>query len=329
MLKAAKMGDADLMKSIIVSNDTLKIPEVWLSIVDKKGRSALHIAAINRSMIVVRFIANEIISTIPNLQTQEQYFNAPDEKGRTPLFFSAALGFLDITKLLLNRGVKIDSRTNGFHPAPGSTPLMATAEKGHVKCFAALMDSGADIFEQRLDGADALYLATREGRKKIIEMIVNTDKMKIVCRDIINRPTYRNRTAIHTSAFHGYLGIAHLLFEHGAELDIPDEDGFTPLILAAHEGHFEIVKWLIEKGVSICKKDKFGDTALETSEINGHIEIMKYLTLLAMLDGKHRRKSKKPSAFPKAYKLKKLCDTNNSDLKRIKDLTKTINVWSS
>ena len=177
MLKATKMGDVELMKNIIVSNDTLKISEVWLSIVDKKGRSALHIAAINRSLTVVRFIANEIISTIPDIQIREQYFNAPDEKGRTPLFFSAALGFLDITKLLLNRGVNIDARTNAFHPAPGSTPLMATAEKGHVKCFAALMDSGADIFEQRLDGADALYLATREGRKQIIEMIVNTDKI--------------------------------------------------------------------------------------------------------------------------------------------------------
>ena len=76
MLKAAKMGDVELMKSIIVSNDTLKIPEVWLSIVDKKGRSALHIAAINRSLIVVRFIANEIISTIPDIQKREQYFNA-------------------------------------------------------------------------------------------------------------------------------------------------------------------------------------------------------------------------------------------------------------
>ena len=207
---------------------------------------------------------------------------------------------------------------------------MAAAERGHQECFAALMDGKADIFAQRSDGADAIYLASREGRKEIIEKIVNTDNIKIVCRDIINRPTYRDRTAIFTAAFHGYLEVGKLLFKHGAILDLQDKDDFTPLILAAHEGHFEFVKWLHRTGgVSIYKTDKFGDTALETSEINGHIEIMKYLTLLAMLDGKHRRESKKISAFPKAYKFKKLCDTNNSDLSRMKDLTKMINVWSS
>ena len=40
---------------------------------------------------MVRFIANEIISTIPDIQIREQYFNATDEKGRTPLFFSALI----------------------------------------------------------------------------------------------------------------------------------------------------------------------------------------------------------------------------------------------
>ena len=51
---------------------------------------------------------------------------------------------------------------------------MAAAERGHQECFAALMDGKADIFAQRSDGADAIYLASREGRKEIIEQIVNT-----------------------------------------------------------------------------------------------------------------------------------------------------------
>ena len=321
------MGDVDLLKNIIQANDKWKHSMEWTSKTDKKGRTALHIAVINDKITVVRFVANEIKRRETDIKLRQQYLNAPDNKGRTPLFFSSALGFLDITKFLLNRGANINAKTNGYHPAPGSTALMATAEKGHKECFTALMDSNADIFAQRSDGADALYLATREGRKDIIEMIVNTDKIKILCRDVINRPTYRERTAIFTAAFHGYLEIGKILFDNGAELDIQDKDDFTPLILAAHEGHLEFVKWLITTGVSIYKTDKFGDTALETSEINGHVETMKYLTSFVLLDYEQQRSTRKVPIFPKAYKFKKLCEAHDTELQKMKTISTVIHIW--
>ena len=321
------MGDVDLLKGIIETNDAWRDPLDWISKSDKKGRTALHVAVINEKVIMVRFIANEIKEATANEVTREQLINTPDKKGRTPLFFSSALGFLDITKFLINRGANIEAKTNGYHPAPGSTPLMAAAEKGHTDCFETLMDSQADIFAQRSDGADALYLATREGRKEIIELIVGTDKIKIVCRDIINRPTYRERTAIFTAAFHGYLEIAKVLFANGANIDLQDLDNFTPLILAAHEGHLEFVKWLVGKGVSIFKTDKFGDTALETSEINGHVETMKYLTPFVMIDFEHQGESKHQPVFPKSYKFKKLCEIHEKDLQRMTYVNRILNIW--
>lgn len=318
IIKAAEIGDVDLLKNIIQANDKWKQSIEWTSKTDKKGRTALHIAVISDKISVVRFVANEIKREVADIKLRDQYLNVPDNKGRTPLFFSSALGFLDVTKFLLGRGAKINSQTNEYHPAPGSTALMAAAEKGHKECFTALMDSNADIFAQRSDGADALYLATREGRKEIIEMIVKTDKIKILCRDIINRPTYRERTAIFTAAFHGYLEIGKILFNSGAELDIQDKDDFTPLILAAHEGHLDFVKWLIRTRVSICKTDKFGDTALETAEINGHLQTMKYLAQIS---------TRKVLIFPKEYKFKKLCEAHETELQKMKYISRLIHIW--
>ena len=328
VLEAAACGDVDLLKTIIGGNENSKDPLYWATQTDKKGRTPFHIGVISNKLSVVRFIANEIKTNSTIIDAT--YFDVPDNKGRTPLFSSSALGFFDITKFLIHRGCNIDAKTNGFHPAPGSTPLMAAAEKGHQKCFAALMDSNGDIFAQRSDGADALYLAAREGRKEIIEMIVNTDNIKIVCRDIINRPTYRNRTAIFTAAFHGYLEVGKLLFEHGALLDLQDKDDFTPLILAAHEGHLEFVQWLHRTGgVSIYKTDKFGDTALDTSEINGHVETMKYLTSFVMIDYEHQRESRKVPIFSKTYKFKKICEAHATEFQKMKDISKVITIWKS
>ena len=327
------MGDVELLKDIIQANEGWTNSMKWMSQTDKKGRTALHLATINANVVVVRFVANEIMSATANELEQRQrelrklYINIKDKKGRTALFFSAAQGLINITQFLIQRGATIDATTNGYHAAPGSTPLMAAAEKGHTGCLKLLIDNGAGLMAQRSDGADALYLATWEGRKEVIENIANTDKIKIVCRDIINRKTYRGRTAIFTAAFHGHLEIGKLLFDHGAKLDLQDKDGFTPLILAAHEGHLDFVKWLFYEDVSLYKRDKFGDTALETAEINGHFETMNYLSSITDVENAFHQEFRRMSVFPKEYKFKKVCQKHETDLRVMTDLNRIINIW--
>ena len=63
--------------------------------------------------------------------------------------------------------------------------------------------------------------------------------------------------------------LQHLLEEH-AEINVPNEDGFTALMLAARNGHLETVRALMEcDGIDVSKKNK---CELQTS---------KFLMLLA------------------------------------------------
>ena len=325
------MGDVELLQDVIRIRDNTGWDNAtkWVVKSDKKGRTALHIATINANLTMVRFIANAIHSATKDMELRKYYINLRDKKGRTPLFFSSAYGFQNITQFLIQRGASIDARTNGYHAAPGSTPLMAAAEKGHTGCFILLMDNDANLMAKRTDGADALYLATREGREDIVKMIANTDKIKILCRDIINRPTYRGRTAIFTAAFHGHLEIGKFLFDLGAKIDLQDRDNFTPLILAAHEGHLDFVKWLVNEDVALYKRDKFGETAIEACEINGHIETMEYFTALTAVENKFHRDFKRMSVIPREYKFKKLCQVHYDDLQKMADLNRIITIWKS
>ena len=167
-------------------------------------------------------------------------------------------------------GIDMEKSTNSRHPAPGSTAIMACAEKGHTECFNALLDLGADLLAKRKDGADAFYLAAMNGHIDIVDSIVNTEHMRIVCHDIVDKATYRDRTPLCTAAFHGHLNVVKMLFAHGANLNHQDVDHFSPLILASYEGHLKVVKWLLRNGSDPTYKDKFGDTALESSDICGH-----------------------------------------------------------
>jgi len=67
------------------------------------------------------------------------------------------------------------------------------------------------------------------------------------------------------------------LLEKGAELEIKDEDGRTPLLWAARMGHDVVVKLLLERGAEPETKNKNGQTSLSWATENGHNIVVKLL----------------------------------------------------
>ena len=70
-----------------------------------------------------------------------------------------------------------------------------------------------------------------------------------------------------------------LLFAAGGRLEDRDNEGTTPLILAARAGKFEAIKWLLDHGAEIGAKDNDGKTAEDWARENGHGEIAGFLNI--------------------------------------------------
>ena len=274
---AVESGDLKGLKEIITEHRRWRNASKWITLIDKKGRTPLHVASLHGHGKIMRFIIEGLIESIPDKEIRKDYINVSDKKGRTALYHASTGGHTFVLRSLIEVGIDMEKATNARHPAPGSTAIMASAEKGHTECFNVLMDLGADLLAKRKDGADAFYLAAMNGHIDIVDSIVNTEHMRIVCHDIVDKATYRNRTPLCTAAFHGHLSIVKMLFAHGANLNHQDDDNFSPLILASYEGHLKVVKWLLRNGSDPTCKDKFGDTALESSDICGHTEVYSFL----------------------------------------------------
>jgi ankyrin repeat protein len=65
-----------------------------------------------------------------------------------------------------------------------------------------------------------------------------------------------------------------MLLEKGADLAVPDNDGWTPLNAASDSGHIEVVKLLLEEGADHAVQINDGWTPLNNASANGHIKVV-------------------------------------------------------
>ena len=57
-----------------------------------------------------------------------------------------------------------------------------------------------------------------------------------------------NGSALHIAAYIGHVGAIEALISAGANVNLKDKSGITPLLNAIYKGHIEAAKFLIEKG---------------------------------------------------------------------------------
>jgi ankyrin repeat protein len=89
--------------------------------------------------------------------------------------------------------------------------------------------------------------------------------------------TLLSSSNIMVATYFGHETVVEALLDSGAEIESKDENGQTPLLLAANDGHETVVKVLIEANAETESKDKDGQTPLSRAAEKGHETIVKML----------------------------------------------------
>jgi len=71
--------------------------------------------------------------------------------------------------------------------------------------------------------------------------------------------------------------VVRLLLEHGADMNVQDDDGWTPLHRASFFGALEVVRVLLEHGADVEVKIDSGETALQAAAEGGHDKVVELL----------------------------------------------------
>ncbi|KAE8661627.1 F-box protein [Hibiscus syriacus] len=143
-----------------------------------------------------------------------------------------------------------------YQDGNGFSAVMAAALKGHVEAIRMLVYAGADIQLLNKSGETAITLS---------ELNQNHDLFEKVMLEFELEKGKRNAGhfyALHCAVRHGVLDAVKLLTSRGYDVNVPDGDGYTPLMLAAREGHGSMCELLISHGANCYFKNAKGETAL-------------------------------------------------------------------
>ena len=163
-------------------------------------------------------------------------------------------GKLELVEALLANGADPDVRLVDHPPQfgfasqrfrvsiAGATPFLLAAMDANVAVMDALVAAGADTRLATDEGTTPLMVAAGLGRVPAETRVTEADTLDAVqfVLDLgaeVNATNLVGRSALHGAAHIRSDPAVHLLVDHGATVDVADQRGITPLMIAEGGGH--------------------------------------------------------------------------------------------
>lgn len=102
--------------------------------------------------------------------------------------------------------------------------------------------------------------ALKNGDIEQVKAIVDKD------HSLANQLLPSGRYPLCYAADYGQTAVIEYLAQHGADVNVNDKYGISPLLAAIYEGHTECVKVLLNKGASKTGKSPDGRTYIECAD---------------------------------------------------------------
>ncbi|KAL8375859.1 hypothetical protein RB595_007132 [Gaeumannomyces hyphopodioides] len=265
LVQAARKGSVDTVKFLCKAG-------VDPNAKDAVGQTALHKACIASNLELVRYFLEDL-KLDPEVREQSE---------RTPLYFAAEKGDLDIVNCLLKNNADpnaLDRRRE--------TAIFKPAGRGHLEVVKRLLEAGTDITILDLWVRSPLRFAVMYGHANIVSVLVEADyngkKIDQHLRD------WAGLSALHIAGAwlrEGQEDIVDILVDHGANPELlMGEEAFRGTALHAALRRVvgqppatdKLISRLIARGVPVGVRSKHGWSALIFAVATKHTGAVKLL----------------------------------------------------
>lgn len=223
-------------------------------------------------------IAQRLLDSGAQVNSQAGFYNT------TPLHGAAEKGPLELVKLLVSKGAKVNAVDKEF-----SMPLAKAVQADNLEIAQFLLEQGADktinhsdtefqtaIFKARSAKMAQLLIANganvsdrdKKGQSVLLHAVANYldfDLLKVLLQNgaDINAQDKSGTTALLWAAQHPYerddKNCVQFLLENGANANVANNQGETPLLVAEK---LEVLQALLAHGADVNAQNEDGQTAL-------------------------------------------------------------------
>ena len=213
--------------------------------------------------VVLRLLSGSLRE---ELQRSTAMLDIVDSTGRSPLSWAAQRGDDEAVRLLLAHGADPNNNDN-----TNMTPLHYAVQAATPNCLLLLIEYGARIY-QSTRGWTALHYAC-----SFHDDLAYTKPLLDHGADV-NQRTYVGKTALYFAIIRNHLKNTAFLIKIGANLDVLDKEGISPLGFSIKFRRMDAMKLLLQSGAKHEPLVDGHDTLLHLLAKFPDLEIIQYLS---------------------------------------------------
>jgi ankyrin repeat protein len=192
--------------------------------------------------------------------------NTPMQNGSTLVFIAAEKGHVDVIKTLVEHGADVNTSNDN-----GLTPVWIAAQNGHVNVFHSLIEHGANVNTPAENNVTPVWIAAQNGHVEVINVLVDHGAN-------INTSDDNGTTPLWKAARYGHLDCVRALVKIGGDDNTSNMEDATPVSMATDMNNVAMVRVLVlELGadVNICDVD--GRSPVYYAAEDGHTGMLTFL----------------------------------------------------
>lgn len=221
LVNALTLGDVEMLKEALSNGANINLKMTF-------NVSPLHLATGKGHLDIVK-----------HLITNGAYVDEKDDADATPLDYAFRAEQFDIIKYLITTCNPANSRN--------STPLTIAAELGWLEIAQRLIESGAAVNAQDINGCTALERAASQGYLEIVKLLI-ANGANVCTKNCTSIP-------LGSASYKGHLEVVKYLLKSGADINAQNTNENSPLLSALIANKLEVVQFLLSKGAILNAKD--------------------------------------------------------------------------